>query len=57
MYKDGERNELPKRVFGTHLPRAAYRAIGRAKVPDKRWSSEEPVMRALLSRLREWATE
>jgi hypothetical protein len=52
--------ELPRRVYGTHLPAYAYderhrRYIGRAKVPDSRWSSDEPAVRILLNGLRRWA--
>jgi hypothetical protein len=48
------RENLPKRDRGTHLLRAAYRAIGVAKIPDRRWSSDEPTVRALLNGLRRW---
>ena len=54
MSEDAERARLPKRVRGTHLPQAAYRAIGIAKVPDRRWSNDEPAVRALLNGLRRW---
>ncbi|MDT4994744.1 MAG: hypothetical protein QOC94_3258 [Actinoplanes sp.] len=52
--RDAERQELPRRVAGSHLPAAAYRAVGIAKVPDSRWSCSEPALRILLNGLRRW---
>ncbi len=52
-----EKFELPQRVSGTHLPAAAYRVIGTAKVPnvsDDRWRTDEQAMRVLLNGLRRW---
>lgn len=52
--QDEEPEKLPRRQYGTHLPPAAYRAMGIAKVPDSRWSSDEPAIRVLLHGLRRW---
>ena len=46
--------DLPRRKFGSHLPAAAYRAVGIAKVPDSRWSSDEASVRILLNGLQKW---
>jgi hypothetical protein len=48
--------DLPKRVYGTHLPPAAYREVtGRAKVPHGVYRTDEPAVRLLLNGLRRWS--
>lgn len=53
--------DLPQRVYGTHLPAAAYkakhRAVGAAQAPritDERWDLDEGTLQLLLDRLRQW---
>lgn len=49
------RPNLPRRIHGTHLPTAAYRAIGIAKVPaESRWSVDDKTLRYLLNWLKTW---
>lgn len=54
MYDGAE--ELPRRVFGSHLPPAAYRVVGRAKVAngDEQWHDDDRTLYMLLDALREW---
>jgi hypothetical protein len=51
--------ELPRRNAGTHLPREAYRAAGRARVPNvdpagRGWYVDEKTLRMILNALRRW---
>jgi hypothetical protein len=42
-------------VYGTHLPPSAYRkAIGRAKVPQGAYRTDELAVRHLLNGLKKW---
>jgi hypothetical protein len=53
--EDEERPVLPKREYGTHLPPAEYRKfVGRAKVPDSRWASDDASVRIILNGLKTW---
>ena len=55
MAEPPEREPLPRRVYGTHLPGDAYRKfIGRARVPSNRWSDADPSIRILLNGLKRW---
>ncbi len=49
--------EMPEREPGTHLPAAAYRAVGIARVPKQRWASDEAGVRLLLNALKHWNPE
>ncbi len=51
---DNRSPNLPKREPGTHLPSAAYRPVGIARVPKQRWASDEASVRLLLNALRRW---
>jgi hypothetical protein len=48
---------MPEREPGTHLPAAAYRAVGIARVPKQRWASDEAGVRLLLNALKHWNPE
>lgn len=51
----GPQPELDQRIPGTHLPSEAYRTlVGRARVPDSRWSDDDPSVRILMNGLRRW---
>lgn len=52
-----EPQQLPRRHPGTHLPPAAYRAVGRAEVVylGGRWSTDLRSVEMLRDALRHWA--